>query len=86
MISLFYLLIYLLKKGRMPGLKYKPTDDSTYLLNTALQLRQNQKADDICYGNSRVLRSFLKEVCSYQFKDAPNYDHLRAILEQTRTQ
>ena len=36
---------------------------------------------NLCYGDSKDLETFMKEVMSYGFKDRPNYDYLRSLLK-----
>jgi len=35
---------------------------------------------DLCFGNTKELSSFMKEVFSYRFKDTPRYDYLIDLL------
>ena len=83
-ISLFYLLVYLLHDGRMPGFKYHPKQDVEELFQAALQARENQKSKDVCFGASKDLIDFKREVFSYRFKDEPDYNGLRNILKELK--
>ena len=84
MISLFYLMIYLLCDGQMPGHQKNKTCDSNTLLQHSLKVKMNQTSKDLCFDKSKDLRAFKKEVFSYSFEQMPNYDSLRSILQDIR--
>ena len=84
MISLFYLLVFLLQKGAMPGLDGKLHSDLIKKLGQIRNYRKNQKTDDLCFENTKQLRAFKKEVFAYRFQDKPNYNRLREILLQLK--
>ena len=46
----------------------------------------NQTTKDVCFGNTKDLAAFKREVFSYRFKDLPNYENLRKLLIQLRDQ
>lgn len=86
-ISLFYMLVYLLKKGVMPGIQTAAySDDPRAEFQHIKEVRQGQKLKDMCYGNTKCLQFFMKEVFSYRFKDMPDYDKLRCMLTELRDQ
>jgi hypothetical protein len=58
MISLFYLLIYLLKKGQMPGNSKKNTPNPNELFKVSLSAKMNQTSEDLCFDNSKDLLVF----------------------------
>ena len=68
----------------MPGLDLPLNQDSANKMSQILNYRQNQRTDDLCYENSKRLQAFKKEVFSYQFKDKPNYELLRTMLEELK--
>lgn len=73
MISLFYLLTYLFKKGRLPNVQYNNNLDGIKRFDIVRQAREVESSQDLCFGNTEDLLDFHKEVFKYQFKDQPNY-------------
>ena len=82
LISLFYLLVYILKNGQMPGFDIQAKQDTNKQFNTIRNVKQNEGLHDICFGNTADLGKFMKEVFSYRFKDTPRYDYLRNLLQK----
>ena len=80
LISLFYLLVFILKSGSMPGFKYYEEVDKNVQFKQIKTAKESQKLNDLCFGNSKELSGFMREVFSYRFNDTPNYDLLRQIL------
>ena len=68
----------------MSGLPYDLKHDTSELIEATLQIRKHQKSKDLCFGVSKELRDFKREAFSYHFKDEPNYQSLRLILEELR--
>ena len=45
-------------------------------------VKMKQRTNDICFGNTKGLSTFKREVFSYRFKDEPNYQKLRELLSE----
>lgn len=43
-----------------------------------------QTSKDLCFGNTRQLIKFKREVFSYHFEDTPDYQKLRRMLKELR--
>lgn len=80
LISLFYLMVYMLKRGNLPGLNIKDDTDVNEEFKIVRDAKQNQTSKDLCYGNTQDLKAFKREVFSYRYKDEPNYEQLRDML------
>lgn len=82
MISLFYLIVYLLKGGNLPGTNLKTNTDVNKEFQIIRDVKMKQRTADICFGNTKGLSTFKREVFSYRFKDEPRYEYLRDLLSQ----
>ena len=83
LISIFYVLVYLFKNGYMPGFF---SDDDVNIhekLSLMKAVRRGQTSKDLCFGNTKHLYKYKKEVFSYRFKDTPDYDHLIDLLNHS---
>ena len=85
LISLFYLLAYLLNHGNMPCMKdaFKLADsvDIRTKFNAVLQAKKTVKLIDMCVERTVPLREFARHVQSLDFESEPNYVKLRSILQ-----
>ena len=43
-------------------------------------VKKSQKTSDVCFGNTKDLSSFKREIFSYRFMDTPDYEKLRVML------
>ena len=68
----------------MPGINLTEDSDPYTLFNTIKQVRQSQKTSDLCFDETEALTEFREEIIHYGFKDKPDYNKLRAILEELR--
>ena len=84
LISLFHLLVYLFKKGELPGISTGLTGDLRKDLQIVYETKKSMHSKDWCHGNTRYLYKFKREVFSYRFSDQPNYDLLRKKLIEAR--
>ena len=84
LISVFYILVYLLKQGNMPGIELNNDYDPNQVFDEIKETRRAQKSKDLCFGNTKELKTFKKEVFSYNFADEPRYDYLRSSLVNLR--
>ena len=81
--SLFYLLVCLLHGGKIPGYDCEQ-NTSPLTVDILLKLSKEKKnlgSKDLCFGPSKELYEFKKEVLGYGFKDEPRYDYLKSLLE-----
>ena len=86
LIALFYLIVYLFKKGNLPGTTCDEETDVNEEFKIIRDAKMNQTTKDVCFGNTKDLAAFKREVFSYRFKDLPNYENLRKLLIQLRDQ
>lgn len=84
LISLFYLLVYLFKRGNLPGTTVPADTDVNDEFKIIRDAKINQSTKDVCFGNTKDLTSFKREVFGYRFKDEPKYEHLRQMLRELR--
>lgn len=83
LISLCYLLVFLINKGNIPGVNIYNQSENRH--DTFVEIRDSKLAHDIeslCdekFG-TEDLEDFVREVFSYRFKDKPRYGVLREIL------
>ena len=84
LIQLFYLLIYILKRGQMPGFDGCTDDQITSDFGKIFELKSTQKTKDLCFGNTKEFSKFKREIFSYRFQDTPDYTLLRRLLENAR--
>ena len=77
MISLFYLLVFMIRGGSMPGFKIDNKVDKNEQFKKIKEAKESQRLRDVCFDNTRELSKFMREVFSYRFKDTPRYDYLR---------
>ena len=82
MIAVFYLLVYLLKGGNLPGTNLKNNADVNKEFQMIRDAKMKQRTNDICFGNTKGLSTFKREVFSYRFRDEPRYEFLRDLLSQ----
>ena len=68
----------------MPGHKTRNDYSPNEFLKVSLNVKKNQISKDLCFGNSKDLCVFYKEVFSYRFKQIPNYEILRSFLRDIR--
>lgn len=86
LISLFYLLTFLLHQGNIPGidlptsLEHKSSGKQRECFERIKEAKSRLRSRDLCTGRSRKLKEFKKEIFSYHFKDEPRYGVLREML------
>ena len=64
----------------MPGIKYDLSKSPDEQLKYIKKIRKDQKADDLCFGNTKDLLCFQKTVFNYKYATKPNYEYLRSLL------
>ena len=47
-------------------------------------VRSTQTSKDLCFGNTKVLKPFMKESFAYHFEDEPRYDFLKSLLQDLK--
>ena len=80
MISLFYMLVFLLQEGQISVLKLQKGADQIDELRRIKLAKEKHTTADLCFGPSADLVDFKNEVFSYGFNDQPRYDFLKGIL------
>lgn len=81
LISLFYLLVFMVRGGSMPGFEIDNRVDKNQQFRTIKAVKESQRLRDVCFDNTSELSAFMREVFSYRFKDTPRYDYLRSLLQ-----
>lgn len=84
LISLFYLLVFLMQKGKVPALHVDHQNDLSNEFERVKNEKQNLRTRDLCFGCTKDLKRFKKEVFGYNFVDVPNYEHLRTLLKNIK--
>ena len=82
--QLFYLLIYIIKRGQIPGFGGCTEGEITSDFEKIFELKCTQKTKDLCFKNTKDLSKFKREIFSYRFQDTPDYTLLRKLLENAR--
>lgn len=82
LISLFYLIVFMFKRGQMPGFDIHDDEDKNKQFKTIRDVKFKYRASDLCCDNTKELIRFMREVFSYRFKDTPRYDYLRGLLRE----
>lgn len=83
LISLFYFMVFLLKESNMPGIDLSDDyEDPNKEFEKLYSAKHEYSSKDLCFGNSKDLYKFKKEVFSYRFADIPDYENLRNILKK----
>ena len=85
LISLFYLMIFMFKRGEMPGFGRRSNlTNGNGDFQLIFKAKKKMRTSDLCFDNTKDLSKFKREVFSYHFKDEPNYEILRKMLEKLR--
>jgi len=82
LISLFYLLVFMIRGGSMPGFEIDNRVDKNQQFRTIKAAKESQRLKDVCFDNTSELSQFMREVFSYRFKDTPRYEFLRNMLKE----
>ena len=76
-ISLSYLLVYLIRDFELPGVDLKTlTLGEMQLFNGIAQAKADNTLGDLCNGKSEELCHFVNEVFKYRYADRPDYAKL----------
>ena len=83
LISLCYLLVFLINKGNIPGVNIYNQSENRH--DTFIEIRDAKMAHEIkvlCDEKlgTEDLEDFVREIFSYRFKDKPRYGVLREML------
>lgn len=83
LISLCYLLIFLLRRGELPKLDIYAKVDRNESFKIIRDTKLAYKMKDLCNEQEGTceLKEFIREVFNYRFKDEPNYNKLRKLLQ-----
>ena len=79
LISLVYLLVYLLNRGNFLDL-----DASIYDFNHVKETKGMQTLESLCSGKAACLTDFANGVFSLEFKQTPDYRALSALMAKHR--
>ena len=73
LISLFYLIVFLLNKGQMNGIDLENEMTSIEAFKQARMIKKRLSIDEVCGENAFIMKQFGEEVCSYEFEEQPDY-------------
>ena len=79
LVSLCYLLCYLLNKGRLPRLSMQDINNYQEVMLTKAKLTE----DDVSTIDCNYYTKFVSTILQYSFDDEPDYDGLRELLQQS---
>jgi len=85
LISLCYLLIYLLNEGNITGIDLSKNLNRNESFNLVKKAKMKYSAQEFCCGNASKILSFVESIFKLQFKDAPNYTVLSEMLKSCLT-
>lgn len=80
LISLCYLLIYLLNKGNLKGIDLSQNLSKNESFNLVKKAKMNNSVAEMCCDNANSILLFCENIFKLQFKDLPNYKLLRDLL------
>ena len=86
MISLCYILIYLLHKGNLLDIDVHSDKDGLKCLEIAKKAKREQNMAKLCYGTSQCLQGFVSEIFALKFEQEPDYNKLRQMLSEALNQ
>lgn len=83
LISLCYLLVFVINEGRLPNIDIYNQRDKNESFRKIRDAKLKHSLDDLCNEETGTadLTDFFHECFSYRFKDKPKYAKLRAILD-----
>ena len=76
MISLCYLMIYLLNNGQLPGV----TDGETDPIKCFVEIRDVKRRytlESLCAGKAHLMSDILEQVFTLKFKEKPDYEDIK---------
>ena len=84
LISLCYLLIYLVRRGELPKIDIYSKVERNESFRRIRDAKLSYKLKDLCNeaDGTAELEEFVREVFGYRFKDEPKYDRLRKLLNR----
>ena len=86
LISLCYLLIYLLNKGNLKGIDLSQNLSRNESFNLVKKAKMNHSISEFCCDNASNITRFCEVIFKLQFKETPNYKLLRDLLRNGLTQ
>ena len=80
MISLCYLLSYLLNNGKLKDMDFDNEMDQVEAFKHVSKAKQGHTLGDLCYKNAECLSKFAIKVFSIKFDEKPDYEDLKQEL------
>lgn len=80
LVSLCYILIYLLHEGNLLDLDIYKEQSSSQAFKTTAKIKSQQTMKKLCYGKSECLKKFVFYVFSLGYEDKPDYKYLHLAL------
>ena len=78
--SVCYVLVYLFHESNLLNIDINSDNDTKTCYKLSLAAKKSQTLEQLCYGQSAPLKSFLTEIFSLKFEQEPDYNKLRAML------
>ena len=76
LISLCYLLSYLLNQGHLKDMDFDRGMDQMEVFEFIRKAKRGHTLGDMCYKNAQCLNAFVVKVFSLKFEDEPDYEDL----------
>lgn len=83
LISLSYMLIYMLNKGELTGIDLESNLSNTEAFKLARKAKENHTMADLCCKEAQIMVKFVAECFSLKFEETPDYNKLRKIITET---
>lgn len=83
LISLCYLLIYLLNGGNLKGIDLTQNLSRNESFNLVKKAKTNHSISEFCCDNASSIQHFCEIIFKLQFKETPNYKLLRDLLRNS---
>jgi hypothetical protein len=82
MISLCYMMIYILNNGSIRGIDIDAPMSSVNAFKMIQKVKREHTLITLCDKNAVKMQPFAKEVFQYKFEDQPNYVLLKKLLSE----
>lgn len=81
LISLVYLMIYMLNKGELIGQPMQQQNmPREEIFAKSREAKMNYLISDLCQGITEDLELFVQEIFQYAYSEKPHYEKLRSML------
>lgn len=80
-ISMSYLLIYMLNRGNLPGIDLNKKLDQAQSFKQARFAKMNYTLDSLCDGRAACMKDFVKEAYDLGSQEKPKYNLMKELLQ-----